>query len=109
MIKTHGWREPLGAGTGPRSVSHSIFREFVCLVCCLVGFCSCDQVVKNPSVKSKVSARGPPGAAVVKFAHSALAAQGSLVQIPGADMAWLCKPCCCRHPTYKVEEDGHGC
>ena len=19
------------------------------------------------------------------------------------------KPCCGRHPTYKVEEDGHGC
>ena len=22
--------------------------------------------------------------------------------------AWQ-KPCCGRHPTYKVEEDGHGC
>ena len=21
----------------------------------------------------------------------------------------LSKPCCGRHPTYKVEEDGHGC
>ena len=23
--------------------------------------------------------------------------------------ALLIKPCCGRHPTYKVEEDGHGC
>ena len=46
---------------------------------------------------------------VVKFARSALAAWGSLVQIPGADMAPLVKPCCGRHPIYKVEEDGHRC
>ena len=32
-----------------------------------------------------------------------------LVQILGADMAPLGKPCCGRRPTYKVEEDGHGC
>ena len=31
------------------------------------------------------------------------------VQIPGADMAPLGTPCCGRCPTYKVEEDGHGC
>ena len=52
---------------------------------------------------------GWPGGAVVKFAHSASAAWGSLVQIPGAEMAPLSKPCCGRRPTYKVEEDGHGC
>ena len=33
---------------------------------------------------------------------------GSPVQIPGADMSPLVKPCCGRHPTYKVEEDGYG-
>ena len=27
----------------------------------------------------------------------------------GADMAPLGTPCCGRRPTYKVEEDGHGC
>ena len=46
---------------------------------------------------------------MVKFARSVLAAWGSLVQIPGADMASLSKPCCGRRPTYEVEEDGHGC
>ena len=38
-----------------------------------------------------------------------LAAQGSLVRILGMDMALLGKPCSGRCPTYKVEEDGHGC
>ena len=41
--------------------------------------------------------------------HSASVAQGLLVPILGADMALLGKPCCDRCPTYKVEEDGHGC
>ena len=45
---------------------------------------------------------------MVKCTRSALAAWGSLVRIPGTDMAPLVKPCCGRHPTYKVEEDGHG-
>ena len=57
----------------------------------------------------KVSFRGWPGGTAVKFRRSALAAWGSPVWIPGADMALLIKPCCGRHPTYKVEEDGHGC
>ena len=56
-----------------------------------------------------VLGRGRPGGAVVKCARSALAARGSLVRIPGVDMALLGKPCCGRRPTYKVEEDGHGC
>ena len=56
-----------------------------------------------------VSIRGQPGGTAVKFAHSASAAWGSPVQILGAGMALLGTPCCGRRPTYKVEEDGHGC
>ena len=50
-----------------------------------------------------------PGGAAVKCTRSTSAARASLVWIPGADMAPLGKPCCGRHPTYKVEEGGHGC
>ena len=50
---------------------------------------------------------GRSGGAEVKYAHSASAALGSSVWIPGVDMASLGKPCCGRRPTYKVEEDGH--
>ena len=46
---------------------------------------------------------------MVKCARSASAARGSLVRILGEDMAPLGKTCCGSHPTYKVEEDGHGC
>ena len=52
---------------------------------------------------------GWPGGTAVKCTLSTSAAGGSLVQIPGADMAQLGTPCCGRRPTYKVEEDGHGC
>ena len=58
--------------------------------------------------KSFVS-RAWPGGTAVKCARSALVARGSPVQIPGVDMAPLGTPCCGRRPTYKVEEDGHGC
>ena len=49
------------------------------------------------------------GGAAVRFARSASAAWGLPVRITGADMAPLGKPCCGSHPTYKAEEDGHGC
>ena len=61
------------------------------------------------NIKNKLQSRGKPGGAAVKYARSASAAHGSLVRIPGADMAPLGKPCCGRRPRYKVEEDGHGC
>ena len=41
----------------------------------------------------KLTLRGLPGGATVKCARSTLAAQGPPVQIPGADMAPLGKPC----------------
>ena len=66
------------------------------------------QLIQLVYLKKKI-ARGQPSGAAVKFAHSALTAWGSPVWIPGADMAPLVKPCCGRCPTYKVEENGHGC
>ena len=65
------------------------------------------SVPKHCEARSWVKAR--PSGTAVKCAHSASAARSSLVQIPGADMTLLAKPYCGRHPTYKVEEDGHGC
>ena len=62
-----------------------------------------------PEVHKSYQFGGWPGGAAVKCAHSASVAQGLPVPIPGVDMALLGKPCCGRHPTYKVEEDGHGC
>ena len=52
---------------------------------------------------------GPAGGAALKFAPSASVAWSSWVRIPGVDVALFDKPCCGRHPTCKVEEDGHGC
>ena len=57
----------------------------------------------------KIRGRGRLGGVAVKCAHSISAARGSPVRIPGADIARLGKPCCGRHPMYKVEEAGHGC
>ena len=71
-----------------------------------------DLLMSGSSVQEKYSkdnSRGQPGGAAVKFSHSALAAWGSLVWISGADTALLGKACCGRCPTYKVEEDRHGC
>ena len=53
--------------------------------------------------------RGWPSGTAAKCTRSASVSQGSQVQILGADMAPLGKPCCGRCPTSKVEEDGHGC
>ena len=53
--------------------------------------------------------RCQPSGAVVKYARSTSAAWGLQVRILGVDMAPLGKPCCGRHPTYKIEEDGQGC
>ena len=65
------------------------------------------DISSGANLKKKI--RGQPGGTAVKFTRSALADQGLPVQILGADMAPLRRPCCGRRPTYKVEEDGHGC
>ena len=49
---------------------------------------------RSPICLFKNTWRGRPSGAAVKCTRSASAAQGSLVRIPGADMAPLGKPCC---------------
>ena len=61
----------------------------------------------NTDMELKFFCQGRPGGTAVKCACSAQ--WGSPVLILGADMAPLGTSCCGRHPTYKVEEDGHGC
>ena len=56
-----------------------------------------------------VKFQGQLSGAVVKFVRSGLVAQGSLVRIPGADLHTTYQAMLCSSPTYKVEEDGHGC
>ena len=67
-----------------------------------------NNIQSNDGSQNVVS-RGQPDGAAVKCPRSASAAWGLLVWILGADVARLGKPCCGRHPTYKVEEDEHGC
>ena len=48
--------------------------------------------------------RGQPGGVVVKFMHSASAAQGLLVKIPGMDLHTSHQAKLWRHLTYRVED-----
>ena len=66
-------------------------------------------LLDNTETKWNYTPRDWPGGTAVKFTHSASEAWGLPVWIPGADMAPLGKARCGRRPTYKVEEDGHGC
>ena len=65
------------------------------------------SVVGRMMLSSKIS-WGWPGVIVVKFVHSTLAARDLHVQILGADLASLIKPCC-RSIPHKIEEDLHRC
>ena len=77
----------------------------------------CEEEGKKPRSGGRTDERtlteeepwGRPSGTAVKCAYSASVAQGLPVRISGVDMAPLGTPCCGRRPTYKVEEDGHGC
>ena len=66
-----------------------------------------EEVRKNLCIK--LDLRGRRAGTAAKCARYASAAWVSPVRILDADMAPCGKPCCGRHPTYKVEEDGRGC
>ena len=51
--------------------------------------------------------RGWPGGIVVKCVHSAMAARGSQVRIPGMELYIAYQAVVWQHPTYKIEEDWH--
>ena len=59
----------------------------------------------NVLLDKKGKCWGWPGGVVVKFVCSALAAQGSRVQIPGVDLHTTHQAMLWQHPTYKREED----
>ena len=63
---------------GPQSVA--VFSKLEASLCLRTSF-------------RRLELWGRPSGAAVKCARSALAAQGLLVQIPGADMAPLIRPC----------------
>ena len=61
-----------------------------------------DQSLKqNNLYLKKQESGGRPGGVVIKFACSALAAQGLWVQIPEVDLHTLTKPCCGGVPHTK--------
>ena len=53
--------------------------------------------------------RGWPGGIAVKFVHSSSVAWSSPVGMPGVDLHTAYQAMQRWHPTYKVEEDRHGC
>ena len=59
------------------------------------------------SINVEEKGPAPWGSSEVRTFH--VSTLGFTGLVPGADMALLGKPCCGRHPTYKAEEDGHGC
>src|SRR3712207_5622154 len=74
--------------------------------CCAAS--GCQKVPTGPKAQLRKNEGGQLVAQRLS-AHDQLAALGSLVWIPGADMAPLGKLWSGRRPTYEVEEDGHGC
>ena len=58
---------------------------------------------------SKMESRGQPSGIVVNFVHTASAAQGSQVRIPGTDLHTVHQAMLWWHPMYKIEEDWHRC
>ena len=79
------------------------------VMCHITTFWSTTDCMYNSGPIRLVPYRGQACVIAVKFMRSALAAWGSLVQILDVNLALLIKPCCDRHPTYKIEEDGHRC
>ena len=52
---------------------------------------------------------GQPRGIDIKFMHSSSAARGSWIQIPGMDLHTTHQAMLRQCPTYKTEEDWHGC
>ena len=65
------------------------------------------KAIPHHKIGIKKSDKGQPSGIVVKFMCLASAAQGSGVQILGADMHTAHQAMLWWHPTYKIEEDWH--
>ena len=65
---------------------------------------------REPMSLLKRAARDQPGCTAVKFTLVPLW-RPRVLQFRSWVQTYTLffKPCCGRHPTYKVEEDGHGC